>query len=158
MKFSWASTCGGTKETSQNRHQGPFLHNNPVCQSTLNPDALCMVRLHGSSFWFLGVSHLMHAQSSAHSCLPWTLFPTPPSLQQTHPHFYKTGSFSAFSQNFISEDVLIFQHMFKTIMILFCGSFIIFNKSLIDLYKYSYWQLSHYYPSWSISFWPRFYH
>lgn len=81
MKLTWASVPGGIEGASQYRHQGPFLHNNPACQSNLNLPALTVVQLHSYSFWYLNVIKFIAA---------WVLCPLSfflNDLSLNFPHF-----------------------------------------------------------------------
>ena len=71
----------GIEGNSQYRHQGPFLHNNPVFKSNLKLPALTVVQLHCYSFWYMNVINFIAT---------WVLCQLPFSLNDlslNFPHF-----------------------------------------------------------------------
>lgn len=75
MKVTWASIPCGTERTSQHRQQGPYLHNNLVCQCSLNLPALTGVQLQCYSFWYLNVIKFIATWVLCQlSPFPWMIF------------------------------------------------------------------------------------
>lgn len=134
MKFGWAPEPRCTKRTSQHGHQGPFLHNNHACHSTLHLAALCSP-LHCSSFWFLSISSSLYPKSSHTLVFPACSFSDSPHLtSKPSPTFIKLAlsqPSAKISVSFFSEDVLIFQHILSPWLFSFIVACIISNKSLV---------------------------
>ena len=109
----------GTEGTSQYRHQGPFLHNNPVCQSNLNLPALTVVQLHCYSFWYLNVIKFIAT---------WVLCQLSFSLNDLSLNFlhFTTKPSSTFIKlacpkpspkiSLLNEDILIYQYILSLLL------------------------------------------